>query len=268
METVKTKRPVVIGIIIASGIAVLSAIIFLIVFLTGKGNLDRALKNLDIEDESTVIRLMELGGDDPDIVMTVIDEYRNGAYYTDAARLLLYYTQYLDNDDSEAIDKLSACYKALGCDDGFISQFESGKMPTLSDYNIVDEYNGSKYGIGKDGVYTEFLSGTAKAKISAIIPRSLAACPSGVYVIDSSDSYLKMIKRDGSGTELKLSEPIKEFVLFESYVYYIDRNGKPHGPNEVTIEDTQTAMNVRIENGKVLCTLYDSDYNKIKDIIL
>lgn len=260
---IKTRSVII---TIALSVISVTIIIVLSLFFNKKIRLDRALENLNIETEQTVIDIMKLDGDNPVTVMYIINKYYDAGKYTDASRLLLYYVQYLDCEDDAAFELLSECYALSGADDAFLNQLVMPKFK-LSEFEIITELDGTGYG-SSNGVYTSFYEDTAKAKISGIIPLAMSACPSGVYVLDSSDNMLKLIRRDGSCIETVHDSKMTEFVYFENHLYYIDMNGVAHGPNEVETEDGIKAMNLRIDHGNVVCTLYDDDYNKIRDITL
>ena len=266
VETKQKNKTAVAVVITVAALAVACAVIFAALFISNKMRLEKAIADLDIEDENSVIALMTLDGDNPETVMTVIDAYCDGERYTDAARLLLYYIQYLYREDSDALHKLTDCYKKSGADDDALRQLIT-PLFRLSDFETVTQSGDTAYGVS-DGIYTTFLGGTAKAKISSVIPLSVAACPSGVYALDSSDNRLKLIYRDGSCVETVHDARMTEFVIFESYLYYIDINGIPHGPNEVDVDEGLVALNLRVDGENVVCTLYDEDYNEIKDISL
>ena len=264
METVKTKRkPLIITLVILLCLAVLIA---LFVFIYNKQALSRALADLDIEDEESVIRVMKHGGDDEEILIMLADSYIGAGCYSDASRLMLYTLQYISSDSDKAFDTLKESYKLSGASDYFISSLSP--LFTLTDYTLSASYDGTSYGIGENGIYTEFLGGYAKAKIAPSRTAKLSACPSGVYFIDLADYKLKLLSRDGSEIKTVLDDKMLDFVDFESYLYYIDINGQPHGPNKITLEEGTFASDMRVEDGEVLCTVFDADYNEIKTVQL
>ncbi len=266
MNSTKTKLPVKTVVIIAVTAIVLLFAIVLSFFLFKKISLQQALKKLDIEDYSSIVSIMKKGASDKNAVMTIIDSYIDNNMNTDAAQLLLYYLQYIDKDDAIALEKLKKCYLANGASEVFISQFDNADF-NVNDFKITTQYEQNGYGIS-NGIYVSFLDGYAKAKISGIIPRSISAGASGVYALDSSDMTIKLIRRDGSVVQTVINDKVKEFVFFESYIYYIDQSGVPHGVDGPIQTDGLIAMNLRVDGERVICTLYDNDYNEIKELQL
>lgn len=264
MEAVKTKRkPLIITLVILLCLAVVT---ILFIFIYHKQALSRALSDLDIEDESSVIRVMKYGGDDEEILLMLADSYIGAGYYSDASRLLLYTLQYISSDSEQTFDLLKESYKLSGASDTFISSLKP--LYNLTEYKLSATLDETSYGIGENGIYTEFLGGYAKAKLAPSRTSKLSACPSGVYFIDLADYKLKLLSRDGSEIKTVLDDKMLDFVDFESYLYYIDINGQPHGPNKITLEEDTFASDMRVEDGQVLCTVFDADYNEIKTIQL
>lgn len=258
----KTKIAVIIVAVTAAAL-VLSVVLFFVI----RGlNLSNALKKMDISDENSVIAVMKHGGNDSDTVMRVAKAYMYGLDYDSAVKFLLYIAQYLSPDDEEVISLIKDCYSHLGADDIFLSQFDTPDF-NIEDYEEMTSFEGKSYGMS-NGVYMTFCGGYAKAKISSILPLSISACDSGVYVLDSADRLLKLVSDNGMKAETVRNFRINEFLYFNDNIYYIDENGIPYGDRMETLNDGEFAMQLREENGNVICSIYDAQYNKLKDITI
>lgn len=262
---VKTKsKTLKITLIVTGSIIGTVLLIWAIILLINKINLDAALKNLNIKDEQTVIQVMKYGKDKKEIVKDLALEYKEAGMYRQSARLCLYSLQYLKDDSVKAILKESLTKS--GADNLFISQFEKGNF-TLSEFTPVTEYQNEGYGVS-DGIYVSFLGGYAKAKISSSIALEIYAFKDGAYYLDSTDRMIKKISIDGSRTEVVSYDRAEEFVYFEDEIYYIKTDGTVVCPNPPAFAEGEVAANLRISGGEVVCTVYDKDYNSIRDITL
>lgn len=260
----KSKTRTVVIIFVSA--AVLTAVFLTVFFIARSMRLENALKNLDVSDESTVIRAMKYGGKDADVVYRVAKACADGADYSYAAGLLLYSLQYLNPSDDGALSLLLECYSRLGADEIFLSQFNSVSFD-ISDFEPSSVFEGRNYGFS-NGVYMTFCGGYAKAKISSVIPLSISACPSGVYVLDSSDKLLKYLSDTGLEIRAVSSVRMNEFIYCNEQIYFIDEQGIPHGSEQVLLGDKEFAAQLREENGTAVCSVYDVNYNKLRDITL
>lgn len=253
--------------LIITVIAVAAVLLSVLLFFVIRGfRLENALKKMDISDENTVIRVMKYGNDDVKTVMRVAQAYIDGADYSSAVKFLLYASQYLAPDDNEILSMIKDCYSHLGASKLFLSQFDTADFE-ISDFEESTVYEGKSYGIS-NGVYMTFCGGYAKAKISSILPISISACDTGVYVLDSSDRLLKYLSDTGLEVKTVYNFGINEFLYFNDTVYYIDENGVPYGERMETLNDGEKAMQLREENGNVVCSIYDSAYNKLRDVTI
>lgn len=242
---------------------IVAAVVLLVLYIAKITALNRAMAELDIENPETVIKVMKFGGKNPGIVLDIASQYLAADMPTDCARLCIYAMQYLDADCSRL---LQSALRLSGADDRYISQFENADF-SLQDFETVTEYGSDSYGVS-DGVYSEFLGGYAKAKISAIVPIELYAYADGVFVLDSTDRLIKSISRDGGRVKVEINERAEEFLYFESQLYYIDENGIPHSNGEITLSEGEHAQNLCIEGEKVVCTVFDKDYEALRKITL
>lgn len=266
-ETLKTKsiaKPIII-----TSVCIVAVIIIalLSVFFYNRQSLKRALADLDTENTDSVIRVMKYGSDKEDVLLTVADAYIKNGQVSDASRLMLYAVQYVDNESEALISKYRECYNAQEISQSIISTLSSPHL-SLTDFEVTSEYDGTGYALTDNGIYTEFLGGYAKAKISVSASAKLSAAASGVYFIDLADFKLKLLSKDGGNIKTVLDTQMTDFLNYESYLYYIDINGIPHGPQNVTLEEGTFADSLRVKDGNVICTVYDKDYNKIQDITL
>ncbi len=267
MQTVKKKSRIKTVLI---STALIISVLFVVVslfFIYNKIAVNRALTELNIRDESTVINVMKYGGDREDILLMLADSYAQIEKYTDAARLMLYTVQYVNPESEIALSKLIEYYTLEGANDVFISQFKTPNFK-LSEFEISTEFDSTGYGVTDDGIYTVFLGGYAKAKLSSSLTAKLSACETGVYYIDASDFLLKLLNRDGSEIQTVSYTQMSDFVNFKNSIYYIDLNGVPHGANEIVLDENTFCADLRIENGGVVCTLFDNNYTKIRDLSL
>ncbi len=262
-QTVKIKRVW----ITVGAVAATAAVTALAVMLIVGGRLSRALKRLDISNEATVIRVMKYGGKNRDIVLRVASEYYEAGEYAPAAKLMLYSQQYLGEND-KAGELLRNCYARLGADDTQLLSLDfSGFVP--SDFEVTTSYEGNGYGSAADGVYTSFCGGYARARISAVIPLALSAAKTGVYALDGADSFLKLISEDGLTVNVISQTPLREFLVSDDTLYTIDENGTPCAGNDVILlADGEQAMRLRKEDDSVLCTIYDENFNMLRDMTL
>ncbi len=257
----KSAKPFILTTAIIVAILVLA---LLSVFVIRKSNLNSAIKNLDIDNESTVIRVMKYGGDNKEIVYDIAKKYTDAKMYTDGARLAIYASEYLDAY-KDFKDLLNECLKNSGASQSYIDGF-ANKIK-LNDFEITTSFGSDGYGIA-DGIYTEFLSGYAKAKISSIIPLDIYAFGDGAYFLDSSDRFIKSISKDGCKVEVIVNEKANEFIYYGGQIYYIDSKGQPHGKNPVVLLEGEQTMNLRIEAEKVICTVYDENFESMREITL
>lgn len=256
----KPKRiwPVIVGAVLLTAVLVVLCIIGF-----KKQSLARALKNLDVEQEASVIRVMKYGSKNKDALLEIANKYLEAEMYTDCARLCMYAVQYQGCDD--ALPILKTALEKQGADILYISQFDS--EITVSDFEVITENGTDGYGIA-DGIYTEFLGGYAKAKISSAIPIDIYASKSGAVFLDTSDRFVKSISRDGSKINPETLYRVSEFVYKDSQIYCIDENGQLVGSEKITLGEGETAKNLRIEGEKVMCTVYDKNGESLREMTL
>ncbi|MBP3481404.1 MAG: hypothetical protein J6K66_07400 [Clostridia bacterium] len=258
----KTKLIVIISVSVTAFIAVCAGI-----FILMRGmRLDNALKNLDVADEGTVIRVMKYGGKDAEAVKMVASAYIENADYGAAARFLLYSLQYLSSEDETCITLLKDCYARMGADEIFLKQFDDPDF-AIADFEPMSVYEGKSYGFS-NGVYVSFCGGYAQAKISSVIPVSVAADRAGVYVLDSSDKLLKFLSDTGLELFVVNDTRMNEFILLDGQIYYIDEFGIPYGTEKAELADGEFAAGLRRDDGAAVCTIYDSNYNELRNITL
>ena len=255
-----TSKKWLIAICIVIALAVITIGALYIIRIT---SLSRALKSLDIEEQETVVKVMKYGGKSEKIVLDIAQKYKSAKMNTDCARLCIYAIQYLGSESAKPI--LESALVENGVDEIYVSQFDSESE--LSDFKIQAECGFDGYGIA-DGIYTEFLGGYAKAKISSVIPIEIFATENGAIFLDSTDLLIKSISRDGSKITVQVTEKANEFVYKDSQIYYIDTNGKPHGIDEITLSDCEYTQNLRVEGDRVVCTVYGADGESIREIDL
>lgn len=258
----KTKLIVIISVSITALIAVCVGIFFL---MRGM-RLENALKNLDIADESTVIRVMKYGGKNVETVKKVASAYIDGADYGAAARYLLYSLQYISSDDETCVTLLKDCFARIGADEIFLKQFDNPDF-AIADFKPVSIYEDKSYGFS-NGVYISFCGGYAQAKISSVIPIAVAADRAGVYVLDSSDRLLKFLSETGLELVVVNETRMNEFLLLNGQIYYIDEFGIPFDTEKTELGEGEFAAGLRQENGAAVCTVYDKNYNELRDITL
>ncbi|MBQ8605650.1 MAG: hypothetical protein IJ408_02840 [Clostridia bacterium] len=259
METLIKKKSIKKPIIIISSVVAAIVIIALSVFLIQKGNLDRAIKALDVENEQTVIRVMKYGGKKTDVVLDVAQRYLDAGMNTDASRLCVYALEYL-----EAGDAGIRMLESAGATDAYTDQFRSGNIQ-LSDFEVTTVEGSDGYGIS-DGIYTSFLGGYATAKLSAIVPIEIYAHKDGAYFLDANDSLIKSISRDGQSIGIIRQEKASEFVYYNSRIYYIDENGIPYGSEAIALSEGEFAMGIFIDGETVKCTVYNTDYEPVREL--
>lgn len=258
----KTKLIVIISVSVTALIAICVAILF---FMRGM-RLDNALKNLDIKDENTVIRVMKYGGKDAETVKQVATAYIDGADYGTAARFLLYSLQYISSEDEICVMLLKDCFARMGADEIFLKQFDNPDF-AIADFKPVSIYEGKSYGFS-NGVYISFCGGYAQAKISSVIPIAVAADRAGVYVLDSSDRLLKFLSDTGLELFVVNDARMNEFLLLNGQIYYIDEFGIPFGTEKTELGEGEFAVDLRQEDGAAVCTVYDKNYNELRDITI
>ena len=265
-EVIAQKSKVRTAVAVGVPVAAITAIVIIVLVFARSMMLKNAVKNLDISDESTVIKVMKYGGRDIDIVTHVASAYIDGADYSSAVKLLLYSVQYLSPESDTQLIMLRDCYAHLGADEIFLSQFDSPTFE-LEDFETSSVYESQSCGFS-NGVYITFCGGYAKAKISSVIPLSAAACRSGVYVLDSSDRILKFLSDTGLELRIVNDTRMNEFLYLNDRIYYIDENNIPYGTVKYELKSGEFAAELREENGLAVCTVYDKNYNKLRDINL
>ena len=233
-------------------------------FLLRGTRLSAALKKLDVSDELTVISVMKYGGDDPGAVLAVASAYADAGLYSDSVRFCLYALQYLDGGE-DFLTLLKDGYAHLGAEKTFLSQFDGADFPA-SDFAVRSRFEGVGYG-GTDGVYVAFCGGYARAKISSMIPLSLAAVKDGVYVLDAADDRLKLLSSDGLSVSAVTDCRVSAFLLIDGGLYYIDGDGTPVSPSGAKpLAEGERAMELREENGAAVCSVYGENYEKLRDM--
>ena len=115
------------------------------------------------------------------------------------------------------------------------------------------------------GIYAICFDGYIYAHISNIEVTRMQACKTGVYVIDSKDNMLKLLRFDAGGIKVIDLGQISEFVLTGSGVCYIDADGVLVLDNgkQADLGDGNTAANLGFENGRPIFNVYDSSFNNI-----
>lgn len=233
------------------------AIAIISLFIIKKTALDRAVRNLDVENSETAVRVMKLGGKNEKYVNIIADAYFEAGCKKQAAILSLYVIQYIDKQNQSALDRIGACYEPW-----LATQFTDADIKT-EEFEAITESAGYGYGI-KNGIYCEFLEGYAKAKISPALPLEIFASKDGVYYLDSSDNVIKFINCDGSGLSIAVEDKASEFVYHNGRLYYIDMLGKLHGAKEIALQEGQQVMDLRIESNEVVCTIFDKEFEIVK----
>ena len=261
MQITQTKKSIKIPIIIALSVVLAIVVAVASFFLIQKSNLSRSLKNLDVENEQTVIRAMKYGSKDADVVLEIAQKYLEADMKSDCVRLCLYAIQYLGEKEKGIALVEKACENKE-----FVKTIEN-EQAELSEFDTLTQFQNDSYGVA-DGIYTEFLGGYAKARISPIIPIDIYATDSGAYFLDSTDSFIKHISKDGSKLKIAISNKAEEFVLFESQLYYIDQNGIPYGKAAMTLADGEFAMGLSVDGEAVSCTVYNHNYEPLRKLIL
>lgn len=258
------KRKTRTVIIISSAAAALAVIITAAFFAMRAMRLENALKKLDANDETSVIRVMKYGGRDLSVVTRVANAYIGNSDYGSAAGFLLYCVQYLKGGE-EQLSMLRDCCAHLGTEDAFLESLDN--ISPAGEFEPVSVYDGKSYGFS-DGVYVSFCAGYAKAKISPILPLGIAACRSGVYVLDSSDRLLKFLSYTGIELNVINDARMNEFIYCGDRIYYIDESGIPYGTAKTELAAGEFAANLHEENGRAVCTVYDINYNELRNITL
>lgn len=239
--------------------ALLTVSVLTVVFIfVRKTALDRAVKAMDVNETQSVIRVMKLGSKNVDIVAGVAAAYLEAGYKDDAALTALYILQYLDGENTTAKEIVSKCYKSE-----LAVQFADLDIE-VKKFETVTQNGDYAYGVA-DGIYCEFLGGYAKAKISPVMPQQIYAAQDGAYILDSSDRIIKFIKKDGSELSAVTNKKADEFVYSGGCIYYIDQNGQPQGDGSISLAEGEFAMDLRIEADGVYCTVYDSNFEALRE---
>lgn len=247
------KALIVILVLVLLSAAVTASAVFL-----HKTALKRALNSMDVNETDSIIRVMKLGGKNADIAGRVAQAYFDAGYKEDAALVSLYILQYSDSESTLAKEIINECYPSV-----LAAEFMSPGFK-VQQFETVTRNGDSAYGVS-DGIYCEFLGGYAKAKISPLQPQEIYAAQDGVYILDSNDSLIKFIKKDGSEISVIINEKADDFIYSKTNIYYIDKNGIPHGDDSVTLADGEFAMHLRIEADSVYCTVYDSNFEAVRE---
>lgn len=251
LQTVKTKIPIKLIVFLC----ILAMIIIAIAsfYIIRKTAFNRAYKALDVTDTATVTKLLKYGSKDSDTVFYIAEKFDESGDKQNATKLCLYILQYLDSSHTGATEYLTDC--------GFES-FEFGEIK--KDFKVTTSYGTDSYA-SEGGIYCEFFEGYCKAKISPVRALDLYADEGGLYFLDSSDSLIKFMDSDGTEIKVKLQLPVSEFIYYESQLYYIDKMGVPFADKQISLAEGETAMNLRVDSGRVCFTVYDSDFEELRD---
>ena len=249
-------------------IIILLCIIFTVLLITGicihiyqSGRLTRALKAMDIEEKKTVTAVLELADDDVEILLDIADEYLDAKKSADAAAIAWHVLQNCESDNDKAKSILRAHYGK-----GDMASAVDTVKKTDTEFEIQSSHGGIGYG-GTDGVYCSDFGGNIRYKISSVRAVTFSAAVGGVYVLDSADRCIKFISRDGTRKEL-IQKDVREFIYFESYIYYIGLDETVHGVRDITLGDGEIARGLRTFDHQVMCDIYDSKYNLLRTEIL
>ena len=251
LQAVKTKIPTKLIVFLC----ILATIIIAIAsfYIIRKTAFNRAYKALDVSDTATVTKLLKYASKDSDTVFYIAEKYSESGDKQNATKLCLYILQYLDSSHTGATEYLTGC--------GFES-FEFGDVK--EEFKASSTHGDSSYA-SAGGIYCKFLGGYCKAKISPIRALDLYAGDGGVYVLDSSDSLIKFITEDGREISVISQSPASEFLYHESQIYFIDKSGKPFSDKQISLAEGETAMNLRVDSGRVCFTVYDSNFEELRD---
>lgn len=260
MQSVINKRKLII--ISAAAAVLLAAVIILLLFLPS-ARLRRAMRRLDVNDEVTVIDVMKYGSKNPQTVYEVAHRYTEHGMYEKAAVLMLYGAQYLKDENAATL--LRECYGFLGADKRVTDAIDFADFTPL-DFDTVTEFEGTGYGTPGSGVYVSFLGGYVKARISPMLPLGISAAKDGVYIIDASDGLAKFISFCGHRVEVKSNTRVSEILCIGDKLYTIDQNGTPSSGK--ALADGEYAANLREQDEKAVCTVFDSNNTALYDITL
>lgn len=259
MKTViVSKKKIIITSVILVILITLAALLF---FIHRAGRLDRALKDMDINDKESVTLVISLCNDDPDVLFDIAKKYDGAGKLKNAVPILWHILQSLDQQHDGAIKLLKKHYG----DSQMSSQLDN-VTKTDTDFKVLSEFNGVCYG-GSDGIYCSDFDGLIRYKISSASAISMSAASGGVYFLDSSDRCIKFLSADGNSCEL-VKKGIREFIYYNNYIYAIALDGTVSGSKDVALGKGESAYNLRVNGGTVECDVYDQSYNLLHTKIL
>lgn len=258
MNKTKSKLKIIIPIVIA-----LTAVIAGVVILKTT-SLTRAMNKMDITDKKSVVRVLKKAHSKPDILCDIADKYLSSNDPTGAG-ILLHLLQNIDCENERAKTMLKDYYKKVGADRIFINQVDMSRFIDTK-FEPATEYSGKTYG-GMNGIYCSDFDGYIRYKLSGARAKNMSACSEGVYFLDSADDNVKLLSCDGAKVQTVLQN-VSEFVYLDGNLYSIDKNEKINAPSPVVLKEGEFGANLRIVGEKVLCDIFNENYQLIDTITL
>ena len=223
-------------------------------FIYRAGRLDRALKKMDVNDKESVTLVISLCKDDPDVLFDIAKKYDGADKLKNAVPILWHILQGIDQNHKGAKDLLLKHYG-----DSAMSAQVQAVQKIKTDFKALCEFDGISYG-GTDGIYCSDFGGFIRYKLSAASAISMSAASGGVYFLDVADNCIKFLTADGGSCEL-VKKDVREFIYYANYIYTISTDGTISGSKEITLNEGETAHNLRVSGGTVECDIYDQSYN-------
>ncbi len=237
----KSNKIVIIFAIVAS-VMILTATIG---FLLYQNSLSKALKELDINQKPTVVRVLKRAKNSESVLLDIAKQYDDAKNKVASVQIALYILQSINPNCTEAKE--------------YVLPEQIPNKAKDFEFEIVTRHGDAGYG-GVDGVYCSDFDGNIVYKISPLRPLSLLADENGVFALDSTDNTLKHISITGDKTEI-IKKAVCEFVFKNGNLYYIGTDGVLYTPTLAITEQDKIIANIRIQNDSVLYDVYDKAYN-------